>query len=149
MCVAFHVEVKGTEIFVKAVLWSCESCIMNIKCRLLMKKHVKLVFLPSCFLYFLSFFFPVLKFTLKTLGQADLYCLALDWAPLEAVLFCCAVFPSRSCIVPIGTTTKQLSISPIHFALPYICYKCLLKSAMKILTYSVAPDEVMMIFWLI
>lgn len=78
MCVAFHVEVKGTERFVKAVIWSCESSLMNIKCRLLMKKHVKLVFLPSSFLYFLSFFFPVLKFTLKTLGQADLYCLALD-----------------------------------------------------------------------
>lgn len=53
MCVSFHVEVKGTERFVKAVIWSCESSLMNIKCGLLMKKHVKLDFL--------FFFFPVLK----------------------------------------------------------------------------------------
>lgn len=55
-CGAFHVVVKGTERFVKAVIWSCESALMSIKRRLLTKKHVNLVFLPSFFLPLFPFF---------------------------------------------------------------------------------------------
>lgn len=107
----FNKEVKVIERFVKAVIWSCESALIYIKWRLSTKKHIKLVFHSSSILYFLSFFFPVLKFTLKTLGHAVLNCSTLDWAPLEAVAFCCTVFPelrlpSRSRSFPIRTTTK-------------------------------------------
>lgn len=45
-----------------------------------------------------------------------------------------------------GPQLNSLGISAIHSALPYICYKCLLKSVMKILTYTVAPDDAMYTF---
>lgn len=123
----FNKEVKVIERFVKAVIWSCESALIYIKWRLSTKKHIKLVFHSSSILYFLSFFFPVLKFTLKTPGQAYLY---------HSEVVQSLQGPQRS----------SLGISAIHSALPYICYKCLLKSVMKILTYTVAPDDAMYTF---